>query len=239
MALDKIAFLPFGLLVDKWRWEVFSGKTTPAKYNEAWWDAARRSTRASRRRPRAARTPSIRARSTTCPANTPYTRYFLAHIYQFQFHRALCQAGRLQGPAAPLLDLRQQGGGRAPQTMLAMGASRPWPEALEALTGEREMDATALVEYFEPLQDWLESRTRARPAGGSEEVAARAACPEGCAAADPARGKRSRGEGAAAATVVRLRVIVRGCEKSRSVARNNPSSAFGTFSPHGGEKALD
>ena len=38
MALDKVAFLPFGLLIDQWRWKVFSGEVTSANYNQSWWD---------------------------------------------------------------------------------------------------------------------------------------------------------------------------------------------------------
>ena len=100
------------------------------------------------------------------PANVPYMRYFLADILQFQFHRALAQDGRLHGAAPPLLDLRQQGGRRAAATtMLAMGQSQPWPDALDALTGQRQMDATAILDYFAPLQKWLDEQNKGKPVG--------------------------------------------------------------------------
>ena len=166
MALDKVAFLPFGLLIDQWRWKVFSGEVTPAELQRGVVGAARRSTRASRRRCRAARPTSIPAPSTTCPANVPYTRYFLAHILQFQFHRALCRRPGFTGPAPPLLDLRQQGGGREARTRCWRWAqSRPWPDALEALTGEKQMDATAILDYFAPLKKWLDEQNKGRKVG--------------------------------------------------------------------------
>ena len=159
MALDKVAFLPFGLLVDQWRWKVFSGEIPPAQYNARGGRYAR-STRAWRHRDRAPRTPSTRARSTTCPANTPYTRYFLAHILQFQMHRAMCKAAGHTGPLHTCSIYGNKEVGARLQKMLAMGASKPWPEALEALTGEKQMDATAILEYFEPLRAWLEAEAK-------------------------------------------------------------------------------
>ena len=159
MALDKVAFLPFGLLVDQWRWKVFSGEITPDRYNEGWWDLRRKYQGIA---------PPI-ARSETdfdpgakyhVPANTPYMRYFLADILQFQFHRALCRSIGFTGPLDQCSIYGNAEAGRRLKAMLAMGASRPWPDALEALTGQREMDATAMLDYFAPLKKWLDEQNK-------------------------------------------------------------------------------
>ena len=99
------------------------------------------------------------------PANTPYTRYFLAHILQFQFHRSLCELAGVDGPLHRCSIYGNEAAGQALQEMLAMGASRPWPDALEALTGQREMDATAIVDYFAPLMAWLDEQNAGRSCG--------------------------------------------------------------------------
>jgi len=163
-ALDKIAFLPFGKLVDQWRWDVFSGKVTPDRYNAAWW--------ALRERLQGVAAPAPRSEQDFDPgakyhvaANVPYTRYFLAHVYQFQFHRAMCRAAGHQGPFHTCSIAGSKEAGRKLQAMLAMGASRPWPEAMLALTGQREADASALVEYFAPLARWLEKQNAGRQCG--------------------------------------------------------------------------
>ncbi len=135
MALDKVAFLPFGLLVDQWRWKVFSGEIPPAQYNAAWWELREKyqGVAAPGPRPEDAFDPGAKYH---VPANTPYTRYFLAHILQFQMHRAMCKAAGHTGPLHTCSIYGNKEVGARLQKMLAMGASKPWPEALEALTGE-------------------------------------------------------------------------------------------------------
>jgi peptidyl-dipeptidase A len=164
MALDKVAFLPFGLLVDQWRWKVFSGEVPPARYNAAWWEL--------RERYQGVRPPLARSEADFdagakyhVPANVPYTRYFLAHILQFQFHRSMCQTAGYQGPLNRCSVYDNKEAGARLQKMLAMGLSHPWPDALEALTGQRQMDATAILEYFEPLQKWLDEQNAGQPVG--------------------------------------------------------------------------
>lgn len=156
-SLDKVAFLPFGLLIDQWRWGVFSGRIAPANYNRAWWDL---------RKKYQGVTPPI-ARSEQdfdpgakyhVPANTPYSRYFLAAILQFQFHRALCREAGYTGPLHNCSIYGNKAAGARLARMLEMGASRPWPEALAALTGERQMDSTAILDYFAPLKTWLDEQ---------------------------------------------------------------------------------
>ena len=127
--------------------------------------ACGRSTRASRRRSRAARRSSIRARSITCRATRPYARYFLAHILQFQFHRALSQAAGCTAPLHRCSIYESKAAGERLNKMMAMGLSTPWPEALEALTGSKQMDATAIIDYFAPLQAWLDEQIKGKPVG--------------------------------------------------------------------------
>ncbi len=164
MALDKIAFLPFGLLVDQYRWKVFSGEITPDKYNQAWWDL--------RLKYQGIAPPGTRTEDDFdagakyhVAANVPYTRYFLAHIQQFQFHRALCQAAGQTGPLNRCSIYDSKEAGAKLSAMLAMGVSKPWPDAMEALTGTRQMDATAILDYFAPLQKWLDEQNRGVKAG--------------------------------------------------------------------------
>ncbi len=164
MALDKVAFLPFGLLVDRWRWDVFSGRTPPSAYEGAWWKL--------RRELQGVEAPVARTEEDFDPgakyhvaASVPYTRYFLAAIYQFQFHRAMCRAAGFQGPLHLCSVYGSKEAGRRLEAMLAMGRSRPWPEAMEALTGSRQADASALLEYFAPLRRWLDEQNRGRRCG--------------------------------------------------------------------------
>ena len=164
MALDKIAFLPFGLLVDQYRWKIFSGEITPAHYNQAWWDL--RLTYQGIAPPKTRTEDDFDAAAKYhVAANVPYTRYFLAHIQQFQFHRALCQAAGQTGPLnrCSIYDSKEAGAKLA--AMLGLGVSKPWPDAMEALTGSRQMDATAILDYFAPLQKWLDLQNKGVPIG--------------------------------------------------------------------------
>ena len=164
LALDKVAFLPFGLMVDQWRWKVFSGEIGPEEYNEGWWDLRTeyQGIRAPVPRSEADFDPGAKYH---IPANTSYTRYFLAHILQFQFHRALCEVAGVEGPLHRCSIFGSLEAGARLNTMLAMGASRPWPDALEVVTGQREMDATAILDYFAPLQAWLDEQNAGRSCG--------------------------------------------------------------------------
>ncbi len=166
VASERIAFLPFGKLVDQWRWGVFSGAIAPERYNEAWWELRRKyqGVDAPVARSEADFDPGAKYH---VPGNTPYTRYFLSFVLQFQFHRALCEKAGFTGPLHECSIYGNQDAGRAFQDMLALGASKPWQEALETLTGTRQMDASAIVEYFQPLMEWLEEQNRGRECGWS------------------------------------------------------------------------
>ena len=164
MALDKIAFLPFGLMVDRWRWDVFSGETTPAEYNDAWTANMLKyqGLVPPGPRPENAFDPGAKYH---IPGNTPYTRYFLAHIYQFQFHRAACKQAGWTGPLRRCSIYGDEEVGRRFNAMMEMGQSRPWPEAMQAFTGERGNDASAVAEYFAPLNAWLTEQNRGSDCG--------------------------------------------------------------------------
>lgn len=163
-ALEKVAFLPFGKLIDQWRWDVFSGKTPPSRYNAAWWELRRKyqGVDAPVARSEADFDPGAKYH---VPANVPYTRYFLAHVYQFQFHKALCEAAGWKGPLHECSIYGSKAAGKKLEAMLAMGASKPWPEAYAALTGSRQADASAMLEYFAPLRAWLRKQTAGQSCG--------------------------------------------------------------------------
>jgi len=163
-AMDKVAFLPFGLLVDRWRWDVLSGKTAPANYNTAW-TALRREYQGimpPSARPADAFDPGAKYH---IPGNTPYTRYFLARILQFQFYKAACDEAGWKGPLHRCSFYGNKDVGKKLNDMLELGASKPWPDALQAFTGTREMDGTAMVEYFRPLMTWLKAQNKGKPKG--------------------------------------------------------------------------
>ena len=162
-ALAKVAFLPFGLMIDQWRWKVYSGEITPAEYNRKWWELRRKYQGVDA----GGRTEEDfdPAAKYHVAANVPYTRYFLAHILQFQFHRALSQAAGCKTALHRCSIYGSKEAGKKLDDMLTMGVSRPWPDALQAVTGSREMDATAVKEYFAPLQKWLDEQNKGKPVG--------------------------------------------------------------------------
>ena len=164
MALDKIAFLPFGLMVDRWRWDVFSGETSPEEYNEAWSANMLKyqGLVPPGDRPDNAFDPGAKYH---IPGNTPYTRYFLAHIYQFQFHRAACEQIGWTGPLHRCSIYGNEAVGERFNAMMEMGQSRPWPEAMYAFTGQRTGDASAIADYFAPLNTWLTEQNEGKDCG--------------------------------------------------------------------------
>jgi peptidyl-dipeptidase A len=165
-ALEKVAFLPFGLLIDQWRWKVFSGEVTPDQYNKAWWDL--------RLKYQGIAPPASRGEEWFDPGakyhvpdNTPYSRYFMSFILQFQFHRALSKIAGCTDPLNRCSIYESKDAGSRLNAMLSMGLSKPWPDALEALTGARQMDATAIIDYFAPLSKWLDEQLAGKPVGWS------------------------------------------------------------------------
>jgi peptidyl-dipeptidase A len=163
-ALEKIAFLPFGLVIDQWRWKVFSGEIPPEKYNETWWQL--------RQKYQGIAPPATRSEEDFDPgakyhvaANVPYMRYFLADILQFQFHRALAKEAGCTGPLNRCSIFGNQAAGTRLNSMLEMGQSQPWQDALEKIAGTRQMDASAILDYFAPLQKWLDQQNQGKPTG--------------------------------------------------------------------------
>jgi peptidyl-dipeptidase A len=163
-ALEKVSFLPFGLIIDQWRWKVFNGEVTPAEYNKTWWDLKLKyqGVASPVDRTEADFDPGAKYH---VPANVSYVRYFLADILQFQLHRALARKAGCTGPLHRCSIYDNKEAGRHLNAMMEMGQSKPWPDALEALTGERQMDANALREYFAPLEKWLNEQNKGKPSG--------------------------------------------------------------------------
>ena len=163
-ALDKIAFLPFGYLMDQWRWQIFRGDTTPEEYNSSWWELRERIQGVTPPvdRPANAFDPGAKYH---IPNNVPYLRYFLAHILQYQFHEAACEMAGWEGPLHRCSIYGNEEVGARFNAMMEMGASQPWPDALEAFTGTREMDGSAIIAYFQPLMTYLEEENDGRTCG--------------------------------------------------------------------------
>ncbi|SFD61080.1 M2 family metallopeptidase [Pseudoalteromonas denitrificans] len=164
MAMDKIAFIPFGLMVDQWRWQVFSGEVAPENYNKAWWDL--------REKYQGVRAPIERTENDFdpgakyhVPGNTPYTRYFLAHILQFQFHKSLCEIAGNKEAIHRCSVYNSKEAGKRLNEMLELGSSKTWQEALAVVTGKPQMDATAILEYFAPLKKYLDEQNKGRQCG--------------------------------------------------------------------------
>ena len=164
LALDKVAFLPFGLLIDKWRWDVFAGKVTPAEYEKAWLDLKVKYQGVSAPVARTADDFDPGAKYHVA-SSAQYVMYFLARIYQFQFHAALCKAAGYSGPLDQCSIHDDKAAGAKLMAMLALGGSRPWPDAMEALGAGRKADAGPLLEYFAPLSAWLHEQNHGRQCG--------------------------------------------------------------------------
>ncbi len=159
-ALDKVAFLPFALALDKWRWQVFSGEIKPADYNKAWW--------ALRAKYQGVAPPVDRTEAdfdagakNHVPTNVPYARYFLARIYQFQFYKAMCDASGYKGPLNRCCFYGSKAAGDKLNTMLAAGQSQPWQQTLKTMTGTDHLDAQPMLDYFAPLYAWLKQQNAA------------------------------------------------------------------------------
>ncbi|MDR7062183.1 MULTISPECIES: M2 family metallopeptidase [unclassified Sphingopyxis] len=163
-AMDKVAFLPFGLLVDRWRWGVFDGSIQPADYNKKWTELR---TQYQGIVPPGARPANAfdAGAKFHIPGNTPYTRYFLARVLQFQFYQAACKQAGWKGPLHRCSFYGNKEVGAKLNAMLEMGASKPWPDALQAFTGSREMSGKAMADYFAPLKTWLDQQNKGKPQG--------------------------------------------------------------------------
>jgi peptidyl-dipeptidase A len=164
MALEKIAFIPFGLMVDQWRWKVYSGEITPKNYNSAWWELREKyqGVAAPIARDADAFDPGAKYH---VPGGVPYSRYFLAHIQQFEFHKSLCEISGNTDPIHRCSIYNSKEAGKALNTMLEMGSSQPWQKAYKVLTGNEQMNATAVLDYFAPLHSWLKDKNQGTQCG--------------------------------------------------------------------------
>jgi len=164
MALAKVSFLPFGLMIDRWRWGVFDGSIKPDHYNQAWWELKAKYQGVA---PVTARGEDFfdPGAKYHVPGNTPYTRYFLSHILQFQFYKGLCDASGYKGPLYDCTFYGNKAAGQKFWAMLEKGASQPWQGTLKELTGTDKADASAVLEYFAPLQTWLKQQNEGKTCG--------------------------------------------------------------------------
>lgn len=168
MALAKVSFLPFGLMIDRWRWGVFDGSITPQNYNQAWWQLKAKYQGVAPATTRGEEFFDAGAKYHV-PGNTPYTRYFLSHVLQFQFYKALCDASGHKGPLYECSYYGDKKAGEKYWAMLGKGASQPWQKTLRELTGGEKMDASAVLEYFAPLQKWLKQQNKGQSCGWTDE----------------------------------------------------------------------
>jgi len=176
MALAKVSFMPFGLMIDRWRWGVFDGSIKPADYNKAWWDLKAKYQGVA---PATARGEDFfdPGAKYHVPGNTPYTRYFLSHVLQFQFYKGLCDAAGYKGPLYNCSFYGNKAAGQKFWAMLEKGAGQPWQATLKELTGGEKMDAGPVLEYFAPLQDWLKQQNEGQTCGWPATAPAAAAAP--------------------------------------------------------------
>ena len=166
-ALSGVAFLPFGLMIDRWRWGVFDGSITPDQYNTAWWDLKAKYQGVAPATPRGEEFFDAGAKYHV-PGNTPYTRYFLARVLQFQFYKSLCDAAGFKGPLYQCSFANSPAAGKLYWNMLQKGASQPWTATLKELTGSEQLDGSAVLEYFAPLKGWLEEQNQGKTCGWNE-----------------------------------------------------------------------
>ncbi|KAF1709374.1 peptidase M20 [Pseudoxanthomonas kalamensis DSM 18571] len=173
MALAKVSFLPFGLMIDRWRWGVFDGSIKPADYNKAWWELKAKYQGVAPASPRGEEFFDPGAKYHV-PGNTPYTRYFLSHVLQFQFYKSLCDASGYKGPLYDCTFYGNKAAGQKFWAMLEKGGSQPWQATLKEMTGSEQMDASAVLEYFSPLQQWLKEQNEGQTCGWQEPDSAEA-----------------------------------------------------------------
>ncbi len=163
-AMDKVAFLPFGLLLDRYRWGLYDGSIPEGEINTGWNELRQEYQGIVPPVPRDPAGFDAGAKY-HIPANVSYTRYFLARLSQFQFYKSACDTAGWKGPLHRCSFYGNKEVGAKLDAMLELGASKPWPDALEAFTGERQMSGKAMVEYFAPLKKWLDEQNKGETAG--------------------------------------------------------------------------
>ncbi|CAG0920638.1 unnamed protein product [Notodromas monacha] len=165
MAMEKVAFLPFGYIMDLYRWKVFNGSIATENLNQEWWNL--------RETYQGVQSPVPRTEMDFDPGakyhvvnDVPYIRYFVAHVLQFDFHQTLCELAGQFNPSKPDekplhecdIDGDKTNAGAKLKVLLQAGSSKHWAETLEGLTGHSEMTVDPLLNYFKPLRDYLKQQ---------------------------------------------------------------------------------
>ena len=163
-ALQGVVSVPWTLMLDKWRAGVFSGETSESQLNDSWWELREyyQGIGAPRERGADAFDPGAKYH---IPGNTPYTRYYLAQILQYQFHESLCNQMGFEGPLHECSIYDNELAGKKLRAMLSLGQSQEWQVALEALTGTRSLSGKSMLNYYKPLKDWLDVQNTDRTCG--------------------------------------------------------------------------
>lgn len=163
-ALEGVVVIPWALTLDKWRSGVFNGEIEESNLNSSWWDM--------RESYQGITSPVNRSEDYFdpgakyhIPANTPYTRYYLARIMQYQFHEALCNAMNFDGLLHECSIYGNQIAGEKIISTMALGQSQPWQDAFENITGSRKLSGSSVMNYYKPLKEWLDKQNENRMCG--------------------------------------------------------------------------
>ena len=163
-ALEGVVVVPWALMLDKWRSGVFNGEITEDQLNSSWWQLREeyQGISTSEERSEAYVDPGA---TNQIPGNTPYTRYYLARIMQYQFHESLCNDIGFDGPLHECTIYNNPDAGEKLKSMLALGSSVPWQDAFENLTGSRQLSGKSILNYYAPLKEWLDEQNKNRICG--------------------------------------------------------------------------
>ena len=163
-ALEGVVVVPWALMLDKWRSGVFNGEIKEEELNSSWWKLRKQYQGISTNEKRSEEYFDPGAKY-HIPGNTPYTRYYLARIMQYQFHEALCNEAKFDGPLHECSIYGNKDAGEKIISTMAMGQSLPWQDAFENLTGSRKLSGKSILKYYAPLKDWLDEQNKERTCG--------------------------------------------------------------------------
>jgi len=165
-ALEGVVVVPWALMLDKWRADIFKGETSFDELNDSWWKL--RNSYQGIAPPSKRKTDSFDPGAKYhIPANTPYTRYYLARIMQYQFHEALCQSAGFEGPLHECSIYGNKEAGNKIISTMALGKSVPWQEAFKEITGTEKLSGESIMNYYKPLKKWLDEQNKERLCGWS------------------------------------------------------------------------
>ena len=163
-ALEGVVVVPWALMLDKWRSGVFNGEIDESNLNSSWWNLREyyQGISTSGERSEEYFDPGAKYH---IPGNTPYTRYYLARIMQYQFHEALCKEMGFEGPLHECSIYGNKVAGEKIISTMALGESQPWQDTFENLTGSRKLSGKSILNYYAPLKDWLDDQNKDRTCG--------------------------------------------------------------------------